>query len=177
MNFTMNPSSQISIVDDDESVRESLENLLKSMGFRVRSFAGAEEFLRDGKPDETDCLILDVRLCGMSGPELYAHCHRHSGQLARRFLFASADPVAARLLIADAAARVGAERAPPLIAKPMSRSTLLSAVSEVAAGAAHDSGTYELCLPHSASLQSIRDPAPQITDVQAAVGSDRDPRE
>jgi len=66
----MKRNYSISIVDDDESMRESLESLLKSMGFRVSLFSGAEEFLDARAADRTDCLILDVRLGGMSGPEL-----------------------------------------------------------------------------------------------------------
>src|SRR5258705_605092 len=60
----------ISIVDDDESVRESLEGLLKSVGFRVEAFALAGDFLNSSALHATDCLILDVRMPGMSGPEL-----------------------------------------------------------------------------------------------------------
>ena len=62
--------SLISIVDDDESVRESLEGLLRSVGFRVEAFALAADFLNSQALDATDCLILDVRMPGMSGPEL-----------------------------------------------------------------------------------------------------------
>jgi len=62
--------SLISIVDDDESVRESLEGLLKSVGFRVEAFALATNFLNSTALHVTDCLILDVRMPGMSGPEL-----------------------------------------------------------------------------------------------------------
>jgi Response regulator len=61
---------RISIVDDDESVRESLESLLKSAGFCVALFDGAETFLGAEGARNSDCLILDVRLGGMSGPEL-----------------------------------------------------------------------------------------------------------
>jgi FixJ family two-component response regulator len=60
----------VSVVDDDESVRESLPDLLTVCGYRVRAFSSAEEFLASGAADETDCLILDVAMPGMSGPEL-----------------------------------------------------------------------------------------------------------
>ena len=62
--------SLISVVDDDESVRESLEGLLKSVGFRVEAFALAGDFLNSKALHATACLILDVRMPGMSGPEL-----------------------------------------------------------------------------------------------------------
>jgi len=61
----------ISVVDDDESLRESLEGLLRSVGFAVKVFASAEEFLNSAHLRETDCLILDVRMPGMDGLELY----------------------------------------------------------------------------------------------------------
>jgi len=63
--------SLISVVDDDESVRESLESLLRSVGFAVKVFALAEEFLNSSSLGETDCLILDVRMPGIDGFELY----------------------------------------------------------------------------------------------------------
>src|ERR1700710_1240320 len=62
--------SLISIVDDDESIRESLPDLLKELGFAARTFSSAEEFLESGYVDQTDCLILDIAMPGMTGPEL-----------------------------------------------------------------------------------------------------------
>ena len=61
---------QISVVDDDESVRESLQGLFRSVGFAVRVFASGEEFMNSGQLGDTACLILDVWMPGMSGPEL-----------------------------------------------------------------------------------------------------------
>lgn len=66
----MKSDLSIAVVDDDESMRESLESLLKSMGFRVALYPGAEEFLESQAARSTDCLILDVRLGKMSGLEL-----------------------------------------------------------------------------------------------------------
>ena len=63
----------ISIVDDDESVRESLDGLLRSVGFAVKVFASAEEFLNSDHRRDIDCLLLDVRLPGMNGIELHRH--------------------------------------------------------------------------------------------------------
>jgi FixJ family two-component response regulator len=60
----------ISVVDDDDSVRESLQGLLASIGFAVETFPSAEEFLNSEFITRTDCLILDVRMPGMTGPEL-----------------------------------------------------------------------------------------------------------
>lgn len=60
----------VSVVDDDESVRESLPDLLKEFGFSVEVFASAEEFLASVFVEVTDCLILDIAMPGMTGPEL-----------------------------------------------------------------------------------------------------------
>ena len=63
----------ISIIDDDDSVRESLQSLMRSVGLAVNVFASAEEFLDSDRLRYTDCLILDVRLPGMDGLELQRH--------------------------------------------------------------------------------------------------------
>ena len=60
----------VSVVDDDESVRESLPDLLGEFGFAARTFSSAEEFLASDCVDQTRCLILDIAMPGMSGPEL-----------------------------------------------------------------------------------------------------------
>ena len=62
--------SLVSVVDDDESVRESLPDLLREFGFAVQAFSSAEEFLASDFVCETRCLILDVAMPGMSGPDL-----------------------------------------------------------------------------------------------------------
>ena len=60
----------IAVVDDDQSVREALENLIHSVGFEVRLFASAEAFIDSDAPANTDCAVLDLCLPGMSGLEL-----------------------------------------------------------------------------------------------------------
>ena len=60
----------MAIVDDDDALRNSLDNLLRSVGFRVQGFASAEAFLQAQHAPETACLLLDVRLPGMNGLEL-----------------------------------------------------------------------------------------------------------
>jgi FixJ family two-component response regulator len=60
----------VSVVDDDESVRESLPDLLREFGFAAQAFASAEEFLASDRLSQTRCLILDVAMPGMSGPDL-----------------------------------------------------------------------------------------------------------
>jgi FixJ family two-component response regulator len=61
----------VAVVDDDISVRESLEGLIRSVGLAATVFGSAEEFLNSGHPREADCLILDVRLPGMNGFKLH----------------------------------------------------------------------------------------------------------
>jgi len=63
----------LAVVDDDISVRESLESLIRSVGLDVKVFGSAEEFLNSAHTRKADCLILDVRLPGMSGFELQRH--------------------------------------------------------------------------------------------------------
>lgn len=65
-----NEQGSVSIVDDDESIRESIRSLLGSVGVTAITFASAEEFLNSGYQDDTSCLILDVRMPGMGGLEL-----------------------------------------------------------------------------------------------------------
>jgi FixJ family two-component response regulator len=60
----------VSVVDDDESVRESLPDLLRQFGFAVQAFSSAEEFLASDYVGKTRCLILDIAMPGMTGPEL-----------------------------------------------------------------------------------------------------------
>ena len=64
------PIPLISVVDDDQSVRESLARLIRSVGFDVEVFGSAEEFLSEGRRRRVDCLILDLRMPGMNGLEL-----------------------------------------------------------------------------------------------------------
>jgi FixJ family two-component response regulator len=62
--------SLVSVVDDDESIRESLPDLLRVLGFAAQTYSSAEEFLASDYIDQTDCLILDIAMPGMTGPEL-----------------------------------------------------------------------------------------------------------
>jgi len=63
----------ISVVDDDESMREAIRGLMKSLGYAAEAFASAEEFLNSRKVPRTSCLIADVQMPGMTGPELHRH--------------------------------------------------------------------------------------------------------
>ena len=76
----MNIRSFVSVVDDDESVRESLPDLLREFGFAVQAFSSAEAFLASDSIGKTNCLILDVAMPGMTGPDLQRELARR-GQL------------------------------------------------------------------------------------------------
>jgi FixJ family two-component response regulator len=78
----------ISIVDDDETLRRSLDNLIRSAGLRARAFSSAEEFLKSSQPGETDCLLLDVCLPGMSGLDLQRQLTAPSSDLPIIFMTA-----------------------------------------------------------------------------------------
>ena len=79
------------IVEDDESVRESLPDLLLEFGYTARTFASAEEFLASGAIRDAGCLILDIGLPGMSGPELQRELIRRSFSIPAIFITARAD--------------------------------------------------------------------------------------
>ncbi len=87
----------VAVVDDDISVRESLESLIRSVGMQVKVFASAEEFLTAAHPRNADCLVLDVRLPGMSGLELHHHLLAHDRKLPVIFITAHASDDRARL--------------------------------------------------------------------------------
>ena len=70
----------VAVVDDDLSVRKSLDRLIRSVRMEVRVFASAEEFLNSARLLKPDCLILDVRLPGMSGIELHRHLLAHKSK-------------------------------------------------------------------------------------------------
>jgi FixJ family two-component response regulator len=87
----MTATALVSVVDDDESVRESLPDLLKEFGFAVQSFASAEEFLASGRIAETRCLVLDIAMPGMSGPDLQRELTRRSQPIPIVFITANED--------------------------------------------------------------------------------------
>lgn len=66
----MSPPSLISIVDDDEEIRTATSALVRALGYRAQAFASAEAFLESPEAEVSDCLVVDVQMPGMSGPEL-----------------------------------------------------------------------------------------------------------
>jgi FixJ family two-component response regulator len=89
----------VSVVDDDESVRESLPDLLKELGYAVRAFSSAEEFLASDCVGVTRCLILDIVMRGMSGPDLQQELTARGREIPVIFVTAQSDEtVRTRLL-------------------------------------------------------------------------------
>ena len=87
----------VSVVDDDVSVRKSLERLIRSARLEPRVFASAEDFLNSDQPCKADCLISDVRLPGMSGIELHRHLLASKCELPVIFITAHGSDDLARL--------------------------------------------------------------------------------
>jgi FixJ family two-component response regulator len=83
--------SLVSVVDDDESVRESLPHLLRKFGFAAEAFASAEEFLASELVGQTRCLILDIAMPGMSGPALQMELVRRHQAIPIVFITAHGD--------------------------------------------------------------------------------------
>jgi FixJ family two-component response regulator len=81
----------VSVVDDDESVRESLPDLLRELGYSVRAFSSAEEFLTSDCVGETRCLILDIAMPGMTGPDLQQELTVRGQEIPIVFITAQAD--------------------------------------------------------------------------------------
>lgn len=110
----------IAIVDDDEALRNSLDNLLRSVGFRVQGFASAEAFLQAQHAPETACLLLDVRLPGMNGLDLQRQLVAAHWGIPIIFVTAYAnDDMRARALAAGAVA---------FLSKPCREEELLQAI-------------------------------------------------
>ena len=113
-------SPLIAIVDDDESVRDALTSLLHAVGWQAKGFASAEAFLQSGHVHTTVCLLLDVRLPGLSGLELQRQLHSSQARLPIIFLTAhGTETMRAQTLQAGAVA---------FFTKPFSDTALLEAI-------------------------------------------------
>jgi len=114
--------SLVSVVDDDESVRESLPDLLRQFGFAAQAFSSAEAFLASEFVSQTDCLILDIAMVGMSGLDLQQELKRRRQAIPIVFITAHCDPrVRPRLLALGAS---------ECLLKPFSDEALLEALTE-----------------------------------------------
>jgi len=112
--------SLVSVVDDDESMREALPDLLRQFGFAAETFASAEAFLASEFVGETSCLLLDVAMPGMSGPDLQQELTRRRQKIPIVFITAYGDASVLRPLLARGAVRC--------LVKPFSDAALLDAV-------------------------------------------------
>ena len=110
----------VSVVDDDESVRESLPDLLRQFGFASEAFSSAEEFLASDVVGETRCLLLDIAMPGMSGPDLQQELTRRRQKIPIVFITAYGDRSVGPRLLARGAVKC--------LVKPFSEAALLDAV-------------------------------------------------
>jgi FixJ family two-component response regulator len=117
----MSKRSLVSVVDDDESVRESLPDLLRQFGFAAQAFSSAEAFLASEVVNETRCLILDIAMPGMSGPDLQQELIRRRQAIPIVFITGNADRAVRPGLLAQGAVEC--------LFKPFSEAALLDALN------------------------------------------------
>ena len=117
----MGKRSLVSVVDDDESVRESLPDLLRQFGFAAAAFSSAEAFLASAALSETHCLILDIAMPGMSGPDLQQELIRRRQEIPIVFITAQSDEAVRPRLLAHGAVEC--------LFKPFSDTALLDALN------------------------------------------------
>jgi len=113
--------SLVSVVDDDESVRESLPDLLREFGYAARTFSSAEEFLASDCVDQTRCLMLDIGMPGMTGPDLQRELKLRGQQIPIVFITAHRDEAIRT--------RVLEEGAVECLFKPFSDTAVLEALN------------------------------------------------
>jgi len=111
----------ISVVDDDESVRESLPDLLKEFGFEAQAFSSAEEFLASDSVGQTSCLVLDVAMPGMTGPDLQRELTNQRREIPIVFITAHRDDAVRPRLLAQGAVEC--------LFKPFTEADLLAALN------------------------------------------------
>jgi FixJ family two-component response regulator len=117
----MGTRTLVSVVDDDESVRESLPDLIRQFGFCARAYSSAEAFLASESVGETRCLVLDIAMPGMSGPDLQQELLRRRQDIPIVFITGAGDHTV-RL-------RVLAQGAVECLSKPFSETALLDALN------------------------------------------------
>jgi len=119
-------TSLVVVVDDDESVRESLPDLLVELGYAIDTFDSAEAFMVSDLVDDTGCLLLDIALPGMKGPELQDELARRGIDIPIVFITANRDAAVRSRLMQRGAAEV--------LFKPFSDTALLDAITAAMAG-------------------------------------------
>ena len=116
----------VSVVDDDESVRESLPDLLRELGYEAAAFASAEQLLLSDRLADTDCLILDIAMPGMSGPDLHREVSLRGHRIPVIFITALAGESIRRSRIAEVAVAC--------LLKPFSEQALCAALETALPG-------------------------------------------
>jgi len=116
----MSNRTLVSVVDDDESVRESLPDLIRQFGFAVEAFSSAEAFLASEVLGETSCVILDIAMPGMSGPDLQQELRRRRWEIPIVFITANGDRTVRPRLLEQGAVEC--------LFKPFSETALLDAL-------------------------------------------------
>jgi FixJ family two-component response regulator len=114
------------VVDDDESVRESLPDLLKEFGFDVLTFRTGQELLKSTRLDETKCLLLDVAMPGMTGPELQKELKRRGKKIPIIFITAMKDEAIRKQVLGEGAV--------DMLIKPFNDTALQEALNKALAG-------------------------------------------
>ena len=113
--------SLVSVVDDDESVRESLPDLLRVSGFLVQAFSSAEEFLASDVVGQTKCLVLDIAMPGMTGPALQQELRRRRQEIPIVYITARRDETVRPRMLEQGAVEC--------LFKPFSETALLEAIN------------------------------------------------
>jgi len=121
----MTERNLVSIVDDDEYVREALPDLLRSFGLEAEPFCSAAEFLASASLDRTGCLVLDVNMPAMTGPELQRELARRCREIPIVFVTANADE--------DLGPKLMRRGASAFLKKPFSEAVLIGAVNDALA--------------------------------------------
>jgi FixJ family two-component response regulator len=116
----MGKRALVSVVDDDESVRESLPDLIRQLGFAARAFSSAEAFLASDAVGETSCLLLDIAMPGMSGPDLQQELRRRRQEIPIVFITANGEKTVRPRLLEQGAVEC--------LFKPFSDAALLDAL-------------------------------------------------
>ena len=120
--MTNNVAEMVFVIDDDESIREALKSLIRSVGLSVETFASAQDFLQSRRPDVPSCLILDVRMPGLSGLDLQRDLAERNTQIPIIFITGHGDiPMSVRAMKAGAV---------EFLTKPFRDQDLLDAIQQ-----------------------------------------------
>lgn len=162
----MNPDPTITIVDDDDAVRDSLTLLLNFRGYRCRGFASAEDCLKAWNPDWRGCLLLDLRMGGMDGLSLQQRLTERGSRLPVVFLTGHGDIAHAR-----AALKAGAV---DFLEKPYTEDALLQAVAEAVARDARQHAVHTWSEEIAARMARLSDRERQVMDLTVAGKANRE---